>query len=181
MDCPVPWPEFPVYPVDPTNAQSGPATSSQVPLDVFPGFASTQPKSSPHKSSSDSLRGLVLKCLYSSDDGSLAMDRISRFITRVRRRNFDLLALQGVSEPTKELEDKFRSIMKALETLEQSAQTRQVLEALADNTILDNEECIKVQQAYSAWISNRESQKIKQTVREWVNNLELLACVTCSF
>lgn len=168
LDCPVAWPEHPVYPIDTPCSNVG-ASTSQVSLDAF-----LQPQPSPQKPTS-TLRELILDTLFGTDNVP-PRERIAAFIRRVARRaSLESHSFRDALEPVQELEEKFRSIYKALDALKDQCAPAAVLEALADNTTLDNEECVRVQQAHAAFLRWREGQKIKMSLRDWNSALEVLA------
>lgn len=187
LDCPVPWADHPVYPIDPTPCEGSNvgASTSQVSLDAFFLQQPSQTSSSPQKPGSN-LRELILDTLFSSTEHArttTTLSRISTFLRRVSRQAArDPATLRDALEPVKELEEKFRSIYKALDGLGSSSgghatNPAAVLEALADNTTLNNDECVRVQQAHAAFLKSRETKKVKQSLRDWNSSLEVLACV----
>lgn len=176
-DCPIPWPEAPVYPVDPPAAVStasvgGTASTSQVSLDAF-----VQPSHEPRSETFDVSQAIPSTLLPISPGCAPPAARLASFLARVTRNASaeDVDALLSYIEPVQELEERYRSIYKALSGLE-SHEASAVLEALADNTILDNDGCLRVQQAYRAYLETQEAQpKATQSLRDWVNSIELLA------
>lgn len=177
-DCPIPWPEAPIYPIDAPTANStasvgGIASTSQVSLDAFV----QQPSLEPRSETFDASQAIPSTLLPTASGCAPPAARLASFLARVRRdasvKHVD--ALLSHIEPVQELEERYRSVYKALSGL-QSHEASAVLEALADNTILDNDGCLQVQQAYRAYLATQDAQpKAKQSLRDWVNSIELLA------